>query len=962
MSNQVYKNFEKRIKYPTNTQHIETSNNGDFTLISNNLILNVDEDLLNDDVLTIDNMGIVSKLPIGSLPPNIPDIDFITDDLNEPNNLLSIDSTNTINKSQASTNENGDIIISGKLDVSTISSTSNTTMEKNTEFDDGFIINNGTVDFTNATDIIGISEYDQSLNTTDEVMFEKISIKGASFSPLVDTDVCINSTTIASFNMDASGGLYPSFTMSDRVNNGSGTSMGFGFFRDPSGEARASEIEFIEIAKRHSNKELIIAGSLSSQTLGNPLINVVQIASFSSDEVIIQRPLRLNNIPFQTVLIAQNILTINNLNVIEKSNAVIDTFGNYTSSGFMTVETPTLAPELISEFVLIKEGNNLIRQIPLDDLYGQSLSSTGTPAFTSINIGSATPATDIRSQLKVSGPAGSNTPTYPNENLGGRVEIFNNNNSLPLSSVSAYNSVDQSLAFGTFASVNAPWRKSSSSFFKYQRNNDIFGLYTNNTNAPTGSNATDKAMVIYKNTNLNAVIEFHQQIKILSSPVSTTNTRYLTLDSNDNLQERLLPAFGTGNVDWVGGVSIDNSIPRYDSTTGLIIQGSGVIIDDSNNISTNGRISLLTDTLAPELISDWVLIKQNNNLIKKVSLDSLYGQPLNTLANPTFNNIFISGLLQTDQILEDTLNNGVDVTSWNIKTQKITSDALVNINDPLSINMKYFGDNEIPLSLMAVDHDDISINMDCHRVINSPDTYISGSPQSNFILDKTNDSFSILAQNGIAKGSGFLKSGMQKVAEFFKTSISFNESVNFLSAIIAPNLTLDPENVNDTYFITQNKSTSEILKRDFSPAYGSISGQGNIIETVISTIDVYVPLIGFVGSSDPLRNITIPPLGDSMETINSGLYELHYNISIEPANLAATKLWEVSVFVNGIQSITSSRMCSTTTDAQELSEISNSFMYDGTAGDVFDLRIRNRTNTVNIIMRCATMTIKRLIN
>ena len=160
MSNQVYKNFEKRIKYPTNTQHIETSNNGDFTLISNNLILNVDEDLLNDDVLTIDNMGIVSKLPIGSLPPNIPDIQFITDDLNEPNNLLSIDSTNSINKSQASTNANGDIII-GKLDVSTITSTSNTTMEKNTEFDDGFIINNGTVDFTNATDIIG---YQNTIN------------------------------------------------------------------------------------------------------------------------------------------------------------------------------------------------------------------------------------------------------------------------------------------------------------------------------------------------------------------------------------------------------------------------------------------------------------------------------------------------------------------------------------------------------------------------------------------------------------------------------------------------------------------------------------------------------------------------------------------------------------------------------------------------------------------------------
>ena len=648
-------------------------------------------DTMNDDIISVDAFNRLYKLPIGSLPPNIPDIDFITDDLNEPNNILSIDSTNTINKSQASTNANGDIIISGKLDVSNIVSSTNTTMEKNTEFDDGFIINNGTVDFTNATDIIGISEYDQELNTYNDVQFEKIAIKGASFSPLVDTDVCINSTTIASFNMDASGGLYPSFTMSDRVNNGSGTSMGFGFFRDPSGEARASEIEFIEIAKRHSNKELIIAGSMSSQTVGTPLINVVQIASFSSDEIVLQRPLRLNSIPFQTVLIAQNILTINNLNVIEKSIAVIDTLGNYTSSGFMTVETPTLAPELITEWVLIKENNNLIKQVSLDDLYGQSLSSTGTPAFTSINIGSATPALDIKSQLQVSGPAGANVPTYPNQNLGGRVEIFNNSNPLPLTSISAYNDVDQALAFGTYGSVNAPWKKSSPSYFKYQRNNDIFGLYTNNTNAPTGSNATDKTLILYKNIGLSAAIEFHQPVFLLNTSV-------------------------------------------------------------------------------------------------------------------------------------------------------------------------------------------------------------------------------------------------------------------------------DPENVNDTYFITQNKVTNEILKRDYQPAYGTISGQGNIIETVINTVDVYIPLIGFVGSSDPLRNITIPPLGDKLEITNSGLYEINYNISIQPAALASTKLWDVAVFVNGNQTITSSVICAQTTDAQELTEISNSFMWNGTLGDVFDLRIRNRTNITNVVMRCATMTIKRLLN
>lgn len=47
---------------------------------------------------------------------------------------------------------------------------------------------------------------------------------------------------------------------------------------------------------------------------------------------------------------------------------------------------------------------------------------------------------------------------------------------------------------------------------------------------------------------------------------------------------------GGGNV--VGpGSAADNAIPRYDGTTGKIIQGSGIVIDDTNNI--NGTDALL---------------------------------------------------------------------------------------------------------------------------------------------------------------------------------------------------------------------------------------------------------------------------------------------------------------------------------------------------------------------------------
>jgi len=534
--------------------------------------------------------------------------------------------------------------------------------------------------------------FDQSLNTTDEVVFERVCIKENFLDSTVDSDICIFSPNIASCTWDTSASLYPSFSITDRssLNVSDGTSFCWGYYRNKNtGFAMASETQWVSMARGHNSQNLLISGSSTPQSIGGLVTSEMQIMDISVNEVIIQTPIKLMGVPFQTIQIAQNILTLNNENTVEKSSVLLDTFGNYTSSGFITVETPILAPELISSFVLIKEGaSNLIKKVSLDDLYGQGLNSLSDVEFNSINLGSI-PSTDTRSQIKISGPVGPLVPVYPgNQNLGGRIEIFNDSNPLPLATISAYNDLDQALAFGCYGSTDAPWIKSSETFFKFQKIDAVFGLYTNLTSGIIGSDAIDKPIVIYKNIGLNAVIEYHQPVKLL-------------------------------------------------------------------------------------------------------------------------------------------------------------------------------------------------------------------------------------------------------------------------------NTTVDPENA-DTYFLTVHKSTNEILKRDFSPAYGTISGQGNIIETVITTVDIYVPLFGFNAGVDPLRNITNNV--NSLQITNSGLYEIQYNISIEPAALASTKLWEVSVFVNGVSNISSSQMCCQTTDSDELTEISNSCMYDGNSNDIFDLRIRNRTNTVNVIMRCATMTIKRLIN
>jgi hypothetical protein len=71
------------------------------------------------------------------------------------------------------------------------------------------------------------------------------------------------------------------------------------------------------------------------------------------------------------------------------------------------------------------------------------------------------------------------------------------------------------------------------------------------------------------------------QIWILPD-ADSTGTQFLRSDGSGNLSWGT-PA-GGGDVVWIGGASVDNTIPRFHLTTGQIIQGSGVTIDDSNNL------------------------------------------------------------------------------------------------------------------------------------------------------------------------------------------------------------------------------------------------------------------------------------------------------------------------------------------------------------------------------------------
>jgi hypothetical protein len=406
--------------------------------------------------------------------------------------------------------------------------------------------------------------------------------------------------------------------------------------------------------------------------------------------------------------------------------------------------------------------------------------------------------------------------------------------------------------------------------------------------------------------------------------------------------------FKSSGVQNVGDPVSSKEIMRFRDLTMRLLGGYGLEVDNITETTANAGVTI-----------EAVLLK-DGQLNTGQGLTEVYpmNQDVLSTSNVTFNNIFSDNFIQTDQILENTLNNGVKVDSWQIKTQNITSDALSNVNDPLSINLKYFGDSNIPLSISAPAHDDLSINFDCHNVVGFPDSYISGSVLGNIILDKNDDMLRVLVTNGNAPSVGFSKSAMNSVLEVGKTFVNINEPLTIQEAVICEALTTDPETQSQTVLITQSTLTDELFRRPYFPVYGDAVNTATPI-VGLPVIGSYV-LIPALYAGTFLKNCSVP-VGNAIiidAGLDSFMCRVSYSVSFSSGTNTDTE-YEFAVIANSFN-ITASQKSVILVDQDMRVNVSCTFLYFASALDDISLFVRNNTSTQSASIESMTLSISKI--
>lgn len=105
----------------------------------------------------------------------------------------------------------------------------------------------------------------------------------------------------------------------------------------------------------------------------------------------------------------------------------------------------------------------------------------------------------------------------------------------------------------------------------------------------------------------------------LKSPDSLSGSTTFVLPTGDGTAAQVLTTDGSKNLGWSSvvvspGTSVDNTVTRFDGTSGAI-QGSGIVIDDSNNITGIASLNINSTTTVSSIIDDNTFVTASSSNI-----------------------------------------------------------------------------------------------------------------------------------------------------------------------------------------------------------------------------------------------------------------------------------------------------------------------------------------------------------
>jgi hypothetical protein len=888
---------------------------------------------------------------------------------------------------------------------------------------------------TNKTELLNRSNiWGQDLLTSSSVQFSKLSFPNAyGLNPIVESQMDLNKNGSTAFTINSEGSQYPGISISDKTINTPGMLFGMGAFLDTSSIMRASDTQWVILKRTRNLGEFCIVISDIPQTPGDIITGGDIVATFKNNEILFDTDFKANttlSVGPQTV--TPTTTTSSQLKVSGPPGDLgpypktdlggrIEIYNDGNQYPLLAISAFRPNDQAIvmgaygaTDEVWRKSDTNYWKFQRNNSTLGLYCNSTtngaGSTAVDKTVIefrnDALSPSVDFKVPVvseKISIP----NPTQLNVNVNSQVEInrdvistFSINadgGQYPKLTISDKDAIGggQQVSFVSFGAYNkndavGSFTSSDTAYIAYERKHGsaLFTFFGGVGQTP-GNNVTDFQVI--QDIGVDQ-IKFYKKVIIDSVNVNNSNTRLLSLNGSNEVQETAISSLNFNDLQLgdqtpqttettsqlrivrpavSGGLpSTDGSALQLYIDTNIYPKYEELVLDTNKTTISygayhnNGSVDPVAEYFAgSNNFFQWRKEFDELKLFKSSGVQSP-GTPISAKEIMRFRDLemrLLAGYgLQVDNISETTSNAGVSVSSWSIKSQNITSDGISDVLNPLSINLKYSGDSNIPMSMTANAHDDLGINLDCHVNIGVADSYISGSVLGNVILDKNDDMLRVLVTNGNLPGAAFSKSAMNSVLEVGKTFVHINEPATFSEAILANGLTSDPETQPETILLTQSSLTNELFRRPYKPVYGTATAINAGLILALPIINTYVHVTPGLAFGSTLKNCTVP-IGDEI-VIDSGIStfeaQISYTITLG-SGVNPAKEYVCAVQITS-STVTASQMSIVTFDSTQRSAVSCSFIATLTALDTVGVYIKNVTDTASVNIEDVTLTVNKI--